>query len=102
MKKLIVLCLVIFLVPTHTLVFGDSNLGIMGYPSADCFKPTAPYRPSSFNNQGEVDSYNAEVNSYKDEVQSYSICINEYLENARYDIQAIRDRVQDILNEVKD
>ena len=74
---------------TFGYVFGGSNLGYMGYPNHSCYKP---YRPISFETQYEVDSYNMEFSMYID-------CINEYVDNARNDIQRITDQANQAIDE---
>ena len=70
-------------------VYGGSNLGYGGYPSHYC---TKPYKPYSFETQYEVDSYNMEVQIYID-------CINEYVGNARNDIDRITEQANQAINE---
>lgn len=105
MKKLILLGLIV-LVPLvnsgHAIVFGGSNLMMMDYPSHDCgFKPTKPYRPSSFSSQWEIDSYNAKVRQFNDEMETFVDCIEEYLDNCSNDIKRIKEKMQEAINDVE-
>lgn len=74
----------------YAIAIGGSNLGVFGYPSHDCIKPTKPIKPYSFSNQWEVDSYNSKVNLYNSKLEQYINCIQEYVENANNDIKRIK------------
>lgn len=56
-KKLILISALFLLMPlgVYAVVFGGSNIGIMGYPSHDCIKPNKPFKPYSFNSQWEIE-----------------------------------------------
>ena len=82
-------------------VYGGSNLGFGGYPSMSCNKPQKPYKPYSFNNQWEVDTYNSQVNEYNEEYRQYISCVKEYVDNAQNDINRIKEKVQDAIYDVK-
>jgi hypothetical protein len=73
-------------------VFGGSNLGFMGYPSHTCSPPySKPIKPYQFTSQWEIDQYNSEVESYNYELETYMSCIDEYVENAKNDIQRVKE-----------
>ena len=105
MKSKVFLSILILLLLTvpqsaNTITFGGSNLGVFGYPSHECgFRPSKPYKPYSLSSQWEVDSYNARVRAYNSDIEQYTTCINEYLDNCRNDINRIKDRMQEALNE---
>ena len=83
---------------SHSLVFGGSNLSLSSYPSANCYKPSPPYKPYSFNSQWEIDSYNLEVDSYNSSMRIYTNCINTYVENAQNDIERIKEAISDAID----
>ena len=102
MRRLILLLsLTIPILPLNAsaIVFGGSNLGIMGYPSHGCYKPTKPYKPYSLDSQWEVDSYNAEVNRYNSNLRQYLSCIDEYIDSASNDIKRIKEKAQEAVDE---
>jgi len=82
------------------LVIGGSNFGIFGYPSHECNPPySKPYKPFSFNYQWEIDQYNSEVEIYNRELQEFLDCIDEYVNNAKNDIERIREKANEAINE---
>ena len=83
---------------SHSIVFGGSNLSLSSYPSANCYKPSKPYKPYSFSSQWEVDSYNSKVDSYNSSMRIYTNCINTYVENAQNDIERIKEAISDAIN----
>ena len=105
MKFLIptVIISVILLFPlsgTQAMVFGGSNLGFMGYPDHECTPPySKPYKPYSFSDQYQIDTYNAEVEQYNSEMRRYRDCIREYVENAKNDIQRVREKANEAINQ---
>jgi hypothetical protein len=70
-------------------VFGGSNLGITGYPKHTCIKP---YKPFQFSSRWEVDSYNAQLDSFIS-------CIRVYVDNAKNDIERIRESANEAIRE---
>ena len=84
---------------TYAIVFGGSNLGIFGYPDHECYKPSKPYEPYSFDSQYEIDSYNAQVRDYNYNIETYISCIEEYLDSAKNDIERIREKMNDAIEE---
>ncbi len=101
MKKWILVNILLLLIPlsVNALVFGGSNLGVMGYPSHDCSKPTEPFKPYSSNSQWEIDSYNSDVELYNSQLQQYTDCIDEFVENAKNDINQIKEKAQKAIDE---
>lgn len=83
-------CSTLAATPALALVFGGSNLGIFGYPDHTCSKP---YKPYSFTAQWEVDQFNSELTAY------YS-CIDEYVENAKNDIDRIIEKANEAVDDV--
>lgn len=81
------------------IVFGGSNLGILGYSEHDCIKPYKPTEPYSFDSQWEVDLYNSQVDTYNFELDQYISCIREYVENANNDIERIKEKYQNAIDE---
>ncbi len=96
---IILLLVVLFPLSAYAFVYGGTNLGFTGYPSHDCIKPDKPYKPYSFNSQWEIDSYNSEVETYNSNLRVYSDCIDEYLENANNDIERIKQKAKEAINE---
>ncbi len=97
--SIIVLGLLLTCTSAGAIVFGGSNLGFMGYPSHTCgFKPTKPFKPSSFTYNWEIDNYNMEVESYNSRQHEFISCLQEYLDNAKNDIE----RIQEKMNEAVD
>lgn len=98
---LICFCVTSFFVPfmAFAIVFGGTNLGMFGYPSHECTKPLKPIRPYSLDSQWEIDSYNSDVDLYNFELRRYIDCIEEYVENAGYDIERIKEKAQEAIDE---
>ena len=92
----------LFLLPSlaAAIVFGGSNLGIMGYPDHSCSPPySKPIKPYQFNSQWEIDQYNSEVQSYNYELETYLDCIQEYVDNAKNDIKRITEKANSAIDE---
>lgn len=70
------------------LVFGPSNLPLMGYPDHRCYAPSRPYSDDRY----AWESFRADANRYID-------CINEYVEAGNNDIRRIQDAQRDALTE---
>ena len=86
---------------SYSAVFGDSNLGLMGYPEHSCLKPMKLHKPYSFNSQWDIDNYNMQVDNYNNQWRYYVSCIEEYLERADNDIKRIQEKQQAAISEVK-
>lgn len=101
MKKRILSGVLFWLIPLniYAVVFGGSNLGLFGYPSHSCFKPTKPFKPYSLDSQWEVDIYNIEVDFYNSQLQQYSSCIDVYIESANNDIKRIKEKAQEAIDD---
>ena len=82
------------------MVFGGSNLGVFGYPSHECSAPySKPTKPYSFSSQWEVDQYNSEVENYNYELGESMSCIREYVDNAKNDIERVKEKANEAINE---
>lgn len=82
------------------IVFGGSNLGMFGYPGHTCTPPySKPFKPYKFYSQGDVDLYNYQVENYNRQRRSYLNCIREYVDNAKNDIERIREKTNEAINE---
>ncbi len=86
---IISLCFLLGASSAYAMVFGGSNLDLLGYPKPNC---TKPYRPSSFSDQYELDNY-------KSEYDTYIQCIKTYVDNAKNDIERIRESANDAVKE---
>ncbi|MCA3562444.1 MAG: hypothetical protein IOC82_15585 [Aestuariivirga sp.] len=73
----------------NALVFGGSNLGVLGYPKHTCSAPSKPYDLS--------DEY--AVNRYNSDLDYYIDCIKAYVENAKNDIERINESANDAIRE---
>lgn len=89
-KYLIVISCIMILSTTlcFALVFGGSNLGILGYPSFDKIKPVKPLYYEKFQHE-----------NYINEIKEYEQDLKEYLENAKNDIQRIQESMQTAIEE---
>lgn len=101
-SSFISLFLLLFSTSTNASVFGGSNLGYSGYPAHTCIKPTKPYKPFSFSNQWDVDSYNSQVEYYNTQLRRYLYCIDEYIKNANNDIERIREKAKEAINDASE
>lgn len=83
-------CLSIFIATSvSAMVFGGSNLGILGYPKHRCYQPTKPY---DLSDRYAVDRYNSDLDQYVG-------CIREYVDNARNDMERIRELANEAIDE---
>lgn len=82
-------------------IYGGSNFGSYNrYPDHTCRKPfMKPVKPYNLTEDYQVRSYNAQVDQYNDQLKRYSTCIDDYIENASNDIQTIKQKVNDAVNE---
>ncbi len=87
----LIIALLVMSSSAFAMVFGGSNLGIMGYPKHSCSKP---YKPFEFTSQFEVDNYNRQL-------AMYIGCIKEYVENANNDIERIQEAAKSAIDEAK-
>jgi hypothetical protein len=83
-----VLCSVLVTGTASAIVFGPSNLPLMGYPDPRCYAPSPPYS----NDQYAWESFRSDANQYID-------CVNEYVEAGNNDIERIQEAQQDALRE---
>jgi hypothetical protein len=74
-------------------VIGGTNLGFSGYPDNTCSKPIKPIY-SGYDPTG----YNIEVDTYNTQYRLYISCINEYLDNAKNDIERIKDKYKEAVD----
>ncbi|MFQ5687830.1 MAG: hypothetical protein ACE5GV_14355, partial [Candidatus Scalindua sp.] len=98
-KSLIIVLFLAMPANVFAIVIGGSNLGIFGYPSHDCTKPTKPIKPYSFSSQWEIDSYNDEVERYNSGLEQYINCIQEYVDNVNNDIKRINEKAEEAIDE---
>ncbi|SRR6266571_3772159 len=97
--SIIVLGLLLMCTSAGAFVFGGSNLGFGGYPSHTCgFKPSKPFKPFSFTYQWEIDQYNMEVDSYNSRRREFISCLQEYLDNAKNDIERIKEKMNEAVD----
>ena len=81
------------------MVLGGSNLGPLGYPTADCRKPIPPVRPASFSGPWPIAAYNAEVDRFNMEQERFIACTREYIDNGQNDIKRIQEGIQEGMQE---
>jgi len=82
------------------IVFGGSNLDIFGYPSHTCSPPySKPIKPYTFNDQWEIDSYNSKIRNYNSEMESFRNCIQDYVDNAKNDMERIKENANAAIND---
>lgn len=87
MKKIICGALSCLIINTgYAMVYGDSNLDMMGYPEFDEFPPSEPY---------DRDRYS--FDQYRDEVEEYVRKAQEYVEAGNNDIQRIREAQEEAI-----
>ena len=78
---------------------GTNFPALAGYPGPACTKPGAqPRKPSTINNM-EVDRYNALLATYNRAVHDYVVCVNTYVRNADSDMDLIRKKSRDAVEE---
>ena len=99
--RIIVLVITLSSANAFAYVYGGSNLSLTGYPEHSCFKPNKPYKPISFSNQWDVDSYNSQVDHYNMQWNQYISCINEYVDNAKNDIKRVTEKAQEAIDETQ-
>ena len=74
---------------THALVLGESNFPFLfEYPEHTCTKPFAPMYGSEMSRR----SYILDLEAYRD-------CVQTYIDNAKDDIERIKERVKDAVIE---
>lgn len=94
MRKSIVMAIIALLAFTSVafaFVIGESNLGIMGYPSHSCYQPSKPYG----NDQWAWEHFKREVGDYED-------CIRLYVEGAGNDQKRIAEKANEAIQEFND
>ena len=82
-------------------VFAGSNLGISGYPSHDCVKPTKPTKPdesSAFYSEGDIEVYKTEMKHYDALLERYVDCLQKYFKTADDDLKKIKSKAQDAID----
>jgi len=99
-KKVLIIFSILFITSIAlSLIYGGSNLSYYGYPSHNCYKPNKPYKPYTFDSQWEIDAYNSEVDQYYRDMEDYRICIQTYIDNANSDIDRIREKIEEAIND---
>lgn len=83
-------------------IYGGSNFGRFEYPAQNCgLPPLAPERPYDMTSVKEVDAYNLRVDRYNTEVRSFSECINGYVERTEKDLQRIREKADQAIEDMR-
>jgi hypothetical protein len=86
----------------EAMVLGGSNFPMLGYPDPECTKPVdRPIRPLDLGDPEEVDFYNSQVVEYNSEVHEYIDCIRAYIDNSNNDIERIKEKIQQAVDEAK-
>jgi hypothetical protein len=75
-------------VSATALVFGPSNLSLMGYPEHRCMQPRIPYSDDQY----LWDSFRRQALEYVD-------CVDRYVAAGNNDIRAIQDAQREATNE---
>ncbi len=102
-KKTVFAILFLVWAPSQSFAFivGGSNFGSYLYPYHSCgLKPTLPVKPFSFSSQEVVEGYNQKIRKYNKEIKEFSNCINDYLENANLDMQRIREKSKEAVDDL--
>jgi hypothetical protein len=72
---------------------------LAGYPDPSCTRAGAlPKKPATVSNM-EVDRYNALLTTYNKTVHAYVVCVNAYVRNADNDMDVIRKKARDAVEE---
>lgn len=88
--------------PAGAVVEGGSNFGAFNYPSHGCgVAPTPPPRPADMTSVREVEAYNRLVDDYNIRVRSYSECIGAYVERAEKDMERIREKADQAIEDMR-
>jgi hypothetical protein len=85
-------------------VSGGSNLDNFDYPSHSCSKPQKSsriFKPHSYANEWEVEQYNSEVRNYNAKFEKYAECIRKYVDNAKNDMERIREKANEAIAEAE-
>ena len=102
-KKTVFAILFLVWAPSQSFAFivGGSNFGSYIYPYHSCgLKPTLPAKPFSFSSQDGIERYNQKIRKYNKEIKEFSKCINDYLENANLDMQRIREKSKEAVDDL--
>ncbi len=87
MKKIICGALSFLIMNTsYAMVYGDSNLDMMGYPEFDEFPPSEPYSRDRYS-----------FDQYRDEVEEYVRKAQDYVEAGNNDIQRIKEAQEEAI-----
>lgn len=68
-------------------------------PNHNCYKPSKPFKPYSFNSQWELDNYKNQINIFKTEVQTYQSCINRFISQQEDEIQNHQNAINNSIDE---
>ena len=78
-----------------------TNLPTGYYPAHACGeKPAVPNRPTEFETQAQLETYNAQVDSYNTLMSAFVECIQRYVDAGQHDISAIRTQLQHAIDSV--
>jgi hypothetical protein len=70
------------------------------YPSPACIKAgVLPKKPTDHRDAMAVDVYNAKLATYNAHVHDYVVCVNNYVRNADGDMDLIRKKSRDAVEE---
>ncbi len=103
MRKIAIFTLLLLAtaLPAAAFIVGGSNFGTFIYPQHDCgVKPLLPSKPYAFTSQEDIDAYNDKIKAYNRAIKEYSGCVNEYLDNANRDMQRIREKAKEAVEEM--
>lgn len=88
--------------PAGAVVYGGSNFGSYNYPSHNCgLAPMLPQRPYDMTSVRDVEAYNRRVDAYNTQMRSFSECIDAYVSAADKDMQRIRDKANEAIEEMR-
>jgi hypothetical protein len=81
-------------------VAGTNFPALADYPSPACIKAGAlPKKPTDHRDAMAVDVYNAKLATYNAHVHDYVVCVNAYVRNADGDMDLIRKKSRDAVEE---
>jgi outer membrane murein-binding lipoprotein Lpp len=88
--------------PAGAVVYGGSNFGAYEYPSHNCgLPPMLPQRPYDMSSVRDVEAYNRQVDAYNTQMRSFSECINAYVDRTEKDMQRIREKAGEAIEEMR-
>ena len=90
-------------------ILSSSNISDFTYPNHSCMsKPAKPVKPKDLTSDNdvkrynrEISEYNIDVGDYNEDIKLYKKCINQYIKNGNRDINTIRQRLNNALEEAR-